>query len=1241
MYLLSGESLTKAEWFRPERQPLNLEGQKSTSSLTIGPEAPEIPIGAWMLDDEDPGAGIVWRVKTVDTQYDTKTRTVQLEHIVNTLKDISIFGEIAPKDITGNAGSTTCTARQAFEFILARHDRWQLGTMAGEFENISNPYSFNGEDLLSAMETITSSLEDAYWDFDLTSLPFRVNILKLGEDVGCEMRMSRNITTLRKTVDRSRMYTRIYPIGENDIHIDGDYISQNVDSYGLVVKIETDSSKKTKAELLQWAQERLARHCEPSVTITISGIELSEATGEPLDHFREHTKCRVPLPEFGTTITEKVTKLSWRDKIHEKKNVTITLANQREDIASIVNRINKKNAAGARAKAKKDKEDHAWFVDTEDHVGMVAEAIIGQGPDGVDWSRVSSLITDGEGIHGRVTRAEGYLVTMQSSLDMNEESLRIAFENMGSLRSEFAISAESMRIAFQNDLNCTRMEFQASSESLRIAFENDLNCTRMEFQASSESLRIAFENDVTSLRTQVTTQAGLFDVLVEGTGSNARIKPARIQASINAATGTSKIQLSADNVVIDGDLITGALEGEDVVCDSVETGGLVVGGTCTFDINAPIVGGDGGTDEYNWGDVIVNAELLTDNKTLRLTRLDGSTLDFSKATTLSPSWSSGAFPLTVNATQINNGVTTNVGAKTIGFTNAADVYLTVEKNGDPTAFGNSRKLINVPFKIVHHAGGQVGDQNRYSSSLASVDASSVYDNGWNDVVLSDPDWQYPAADHNSDNTTAANSVVVAASAKSDGTLRQKAIPIALTVDTANKKAKVTAGGYVRAIANIDMKTNAEYNTAVANAGYAGRAAVTISSTLSWGTTPASDISVSQNSLTVSTAGRTDNSGTIEQDTETFNLYTQANVSYPTATFYVTHTDSTDGNRILKKEVTCSAPYSVTDGSVVPINFGNPPTGWTKHEFTAGGSKYQYHTKDGTSGSSTNVLVYFIPRLTVDGSVLNPGTTIYRSNSTIPTQIWHDAYSAGQTAGSNAGSAGVTLNDPTWNALNGATIPSSRTVTVSTSGRKNTSGATANLEKTVTVDVSVDSSKAYIKHSGTTVAEVAHSYKYTQAEYETALATVPSGYEAISSVTIAPSSDVSLYPGGSQTVAAKKDGNTVSSITVTAKSIRKITLDSAGNHNGSWYNYIVYFNDDTSMEGYTDGSSVGLYLGSTTPSGGGEQTLTWTVDGFTASSSDPGNPWVRIGSVNKNYEWVRFKVTVNGEVHYYKIHILQS
>ena len=118
MILLSGQSLTAAEKFRPEAMGLNLEERKSTASMQLGEGAPEIGIGAWLLDEEDPGAGIVWRVRTAETNYQTQTRQIQLEHVVNTLKDLVMFGEVKPSDM---GGGSTCTARQAVTYILGRH----------------------------------------------------------------------------------------------------------------------------------------------------------------------------------------------------------------------------------------------------------------------------------------------------------------------------------------------------------------------------------------------------------------------------------------------------------------------------------------------------------------------------------------------------------------------------------------------------------------------------------------------------------------------------------------------------------------------------------------------------------------------------------------------------------------------------------------------------------------------------------------------------------------------------------------------------------------------------------------------------------------------------------------------------------------------------------------------------------------------------------------------------------------
>lgn len=417
--LLKAHSLTVKNHFEAERFALNLSERQSTASITVGPRAPEITVNDWLRDEHGPGAGIVWRVKSIDTDYATESRTLNCEHLVTGLRDLVMFGEVTPATITGNNKATSCTAEQAARYVLKGQEDWVLGSMG--FSK-SAPYNFNGDDLLSALETISGSLLEAWWSYDFTSYPFKLNIKPKSTQVACEMRMDRNIRSLKKTVDKTRMFTRFYPIGKNNIKLGGGgYVEKNANLYGIISKVETDGEKASAAELKAWADEKLNNHAEPLVTITITGLDLSEATGEPLDRLTLGTVCRVPLPEFETIITERITRLSWGDKLADPESVSITLANQVEDVASIVNRIQKAAGSGGRSATKKAGEDHAWFVDTEDRVGMVAEAVAGPGAD-KDWSRVSSIFADGSGIHQRVTKTEGDVVVAEQRIESTERS---------------------------------------------------------------------------------------------------------------------------------------------------------------------------------------------------------------------------------------------------------------------------------------------------------------------------------------------------------------------------------------------------------------------------------------------------------------------------------------------------------------------------------------------------------------------------------------------------------------------------------------------------------------------------------------------------------------------------------------------------------------------------------------------------------------------------------------------------
>ena len=487
--LLNGHSLTEKDRFQAETMQLTLNQRQSTARITIGPEAPEIIVGEWVQDMTEPGAGIVWRVRSIDEQRETQTRTLVLEHVINTLKDQLMFGEVKPSDM---GGGSNCTAEQAFTYVLGRQSDWTLGDF--EYSSVSNPYSFNGDDLMSALETVSSSLENCWWSYDFSTYPFTLNIKHKAQAVGTELREYRNINTAKITIDRSRMYTRLYPIGKNNLHIDGNYVSKNESLYGVISHTETDQSKSTKAELLRWANELINNHCEPAVTVTVQALDYSRETGESLDHIVLGAMCRVPLREYGTVIEETITQINYPDKIREPEVATVTLANIQDDVASIISRLVKSGGGGRRTDAKNAEEDHAWIEDTTEHVTLIAEGLIGKDSQGnpVDWSRITQLGVDGQGIHGTVQAIDGDLVIAQAAITANEN----------------AITAEVTRATGQE----------------------------------------------TSLSGQISVEAGKISQIVSAVGEDGEVTAASICLAINES-GDSEVNIKADKIYLLGQAI--------------------------------------------------------------------------------------------------------------------------------------------------------------------------------------------------------------------------------------------------------------------------------------------------------------------------------------------------------------------------------------------------------------------------------------------------------------------------------------------------------------------------------------------------------------------------------------------------------------------------------------------------------------------------------------------------------------
>lgn len=629
MILLNGRSLTPKRKVPLETMSLMLKERESTASITPG-DMTGIQVNSWLKDETEPGKGIVWRVRSIAQAYATRTPTVQLEHLIATLKDDILFGEHKAAQITGNKKATTCTAEQAVRYILKRQSDWVLGTF--DYQNVSNPYKFDGDTLFEALETVTGSLEGARWTYDFSTYPFKLNIVRKATAVGSELRAGRNLKTITKTIDKSGMFTRFYPIGKADLHLDSEYAEKNVSLYGVISKTETDQSISDKAELKRWAEERLRDHAEPTVTIDVEGVELADATGVSLDRLKLGVLCRVPLPEFGTTFTEEIVSITYQDKIRQPAVFKATLANNKTDITKILAEVIRKGGGGGRAAAKQEKEDMAWFEDTNDHVAMCAKGIVGVDAQGnPNWIRLTQLYVDGNGLESTVQSIQNGQVVQQTRLEQNERSIGMVVE---------------------------------------------------------------------------TSPDG-----------KTKIKAAEITASIN--NGSTNIKLKADHIDIDG-LV------EKLETRTLGVGGLHVEGFAEFYKKAEFEAGLMSEDKITTPSIEVGNQMLNvadatvDGNVLTITYVNGNTVNFSKATSLSGEWSSNKWTVTASPQGNTIAVLPQVHAVSSQGGNYTNVYVGTHDGSNWTNHGSATKL------TLGASGLTVNLTDPNGSILATISAENPY-----------------------------------------------------------------------------------------------------------------------------------------------------------------------------------------------------------------------------------------------------------------------------------------------------------------------------------------------------------------------------------------------------------------------------------------------------------------------------------------------------------------------------------
>ena len=289
--------------------------------------------------------GVFRAYEVARTRGTKEQEQIKLEHAFATLGDTVIPGYFE----FGGVGTTT---RSVLAQLLAKQRKvyWVLGDCDFSY---AYQYSVENEYLINAILSVPGPFVDAYqWEFDTSVFPFVLHLRKAPTHVTMELRLNRNIQTVKQTVDRSELRTRLYPRGYGEgvnqltirsVNGGVDYLEKNTAMYGIIEDIYPDTKITDPATLKAAAQAVLEGCSTPKVTTEVSGDDVFALTGEPLDRFRCGALGRVPVLEYGISIEERVVEVRKTDLYAADQKSKLVFSNQKSDMVAETARLIRKS----------------------------------------------------------------------------------------------------------------------------------------------------------------------------------------------------------------------------------------------------------------------------------------------------------------------------------------------------------------------------------------------------------------------------------------------------------------------------------------------------------------------------------------------------------------------------------------------------------------------------------------------------------------------------------------------------------------------------------------------------------------------------------------------------------------------------------------------------------------------------------------------------------------------------------
>jgi len=268
--------------------------------------------------------------------------TYQCEHVIATLLDSVMDGDHV-------IGSGEMTTPDVIRYILSFQTLWELDEC--DFDDAFE-YVFSNQDCLTSLMSLGKVLLERYrWVYDTSRQPWRLSLKKAPTKPRCGLNYRRNLGDIVRTVDATRLVTRLYPKGNGEginqltiaevnggvKYIDAD--PETMDRYKIKEGEYSAADIEDPALLLAKGRQVLQQLCRPVYSYQVTALDMYQQTGLEWDRFDTGDLVRMYDADHGLDLTTGIELISKADVFGDPAVVMLTLSTASTDLVGDINSL--------------------------------------------------------------------------------------------------------------------------------------------------------------------------------------------------------------------------------------------------------------------------------------------------------------------------------------------------------------------------------------------------------------------------------------------------------------------------------------------------------------------------------------------------------------------------------------------------------------------------------------------------------------------------------------------------------------------------------------------------------------------------------------------------------------------------------------------------------------------------------------------------------------------------------------